>query len=125
MAQGFGLSHTHGVEDFPNGDANKAGSEAPFGMIAHLFLRQTIGLGGEPEDVPDGPLQLAGEEEVSRLTLTLGKLSPLDIFDNNAYASDPHSQFFGYGWEKVLETYYDFKIWKTQKEDGRANPRRV
>ncbi len=53
MWQGFGLSKTFGIEDFPNGDAYKAGTETPDLTFAHLFIRQTIGLGGEQEDVPD------------------------------------------------------------------------
>src|ERR1017187_5097215 len=53
MWQGFGLSRTFGIEGFPNGDGYKAGTETPNYMFARLFIRQTIGLGGEQEDVPD------------------------------------------------------------------------
>lgn len=96
MWQGFGIGQTFGIEDFPNGDAYKAGTAVPNGTLAHLFIRQTIGFGGEQEDVPDGPLALAGKEDVSRLTITIGRFSPLDIFDNNTYASDPHTQFMNW-----------------------------
>src|SRR5271170_7729695 len=56
MWQGYGLSSTYGIEAFPNGDAYKAGTETPYFNFARLFIRQTIGLGGEQEDVPDGQL---------------------------------------------------------------------
>jgi high affinity Mn2+ porin len=106
MWQGFGLSRTHGVEGFPNGDAYKAGSETPYFMFARLFVRQTIGLGGQQEDVPDGPLTLAGKQDVSRLTLTLGRFSPLDICDNNSYAQDPHTQFMN--WAMMGNLTWDY-----------------
>ena len=60
MWQGFGFSQTFGIEAFPNGDAYKAGTEAPNFTFARLFIRQTIGLGGEQEDAPDDQLTLAG-----------------------------------------------------------------
>jgi high affinity Mn2+ porin len=97
MWQGFGLSQTFGVEDFPNGDAYKAGTQTPNYTFAHLFLRQTIGLGGAQEAVPDGPLTLPGQAEVSRLTVTVGRMSPLDVVDNNRYAGDAHTQFLNWG----------------------------
>lgn len=81
--QGFGLSKTLGVEGFPNGEAFRLGTDVPNVTVARLFLRQTIGFGGEQETVEDGPLQLAGKQDVSRLTLTVGKFSAKDIFDNN------------------------------------------
>jgi high affinity Mn2+ porin len=97
MWQGFGLSQTFGVEDFPSGDGYKAGTERPNFTFAHLFIRQTIGFGGEEEDVPDGQLTLAGKQDVSRLTITLGRMSPLDVLDNNTYAGNPHTQFMNWG----------------------------
>ena len=75
MWQGFGLTETFGVEGFPNGDAYKAGTETPNFTFAHLFVRQTIGLGGEQEEVPDDQLTLAGKQDISRLTFTLGRYS--------------------------------------------------
>ena len=96
MWQGFGLSQTYGIEAFPNGDAYKAGTMTPEFMFARLFVRQTFGLGGEQEDVPDGQLTLAGKQDISRLTFTVGRFTPTDIFDNNTYAHDPHTQFMNW-----------------------------
>jgi high affinity Mn2+ porin len=106
MWQGFGLSNTFGIEDFPNGDAFKAGTRVPHAMFAHLFLRQTIGFGGEQEDVEDDQLTLAGKQDISRLTFTLGRLTPEDFVDNNAYAHDPHTQFMN--WAFTDNVSYDF-----------------
>ena len=97
MWQGFGLNNTLGAEGFPNGEAFRLGTEVPNGTIARLFIRQTIGLGGEQEDVPDDQLDLAGREDITRLTFTLGRMSAADIFDKNAYANDPRTQFMNWG----------------------------
>ena len=97
MWQGFGLGDTRGVESFPNGEAFRLGTRYPDAIIARLFLRQTINLGGNPETVHDDLLELAGRRDASRLVFTLGKLSAKDIFDNNAYANDPRTQFMSWG----------------------------
>ena len=43
--QGFGLSNTHGIAAFPNGETYKVGQKIGDIFIPHLFLRQTLGLG--------------------------------------------------------------------------------
>jgi len=106
MWQGFGLSQTYGIEAFPNGDAYKAGTETPDFNFARLFIRQTIGLGGEQEDVPDDQLTLAGKQDISRLTFTIGRFSPLDICDYNTYANDPHTQFMNWAMKGNLAWDY-------------------
>jgi len=95
--QGFGLSKTLGVEAFPSGEAYRLGTKIPNVTFSRVFIRQTIGLGGEQETVPDGAFDLAGKRDLSRITLTLGKMSAKDIFDNNAYANDPRTQFMNWG----------------------------
>jgi high affinity Mn2+ porin len=97
MWQGFGLSKTLGVEAFPNGEAFRLGNNVPNVTFARVFVRQTIGLGGAQETVEDDQLHLAGKEDVSRITITLGKMSAKDIFDNNTYANDPRTQFMNWG----------------------------
>jgi high affinity Mn2+ porin len=106
MWQGFGLSHTLGVEAFPNGEGFRLGTSVPNVTFARLFIRQTIGLGGQKEKVEDGPLQLAGTRQTSRISVTLGKISAKDIFDNNAYANDARSQFFN--WALMANEAWDY-----------------
>ena len=106
MWEGFGLSQTFGIEAFPNADAYKAGTEIPDFMFAHLMVRQTFGLGGEQEDVRDDALTLAGKQDVSRLTVTAGRFTPTDIFDNNTYAHDSHSQFLN--WAACTNLTWDY-----------------
>src|SRR5262249_49291221 len=54
----------------------------------------------------DDLLQLAGKRDVSRITLTLGRMSAKDIFDNNAYANDPRSQFMN--WALMANEAWDY-----------------
>jgi high affinity Mn2+ porin len=118
MWQGFGFSQTLGVEGFPNGEAFRLGTDVPNVNLARVFIRQTIGLGGEQETVEDGPLQLAGRQDVSRVTLTLGKMSAKDIFDNNAYANDPRTQFMN--WALMANEAWDFPADSLGYETGLA-----
>lgn len=106
MWQGFGVGKTLGVDGFPSGEAFRFGTAVPNGAITRLFLRQTIGLGGAQEDVPDDQLTLAGKQDVSRLTFTLGRFSVKDVFDNNAYANDPRTQFMS--WSLMANEAWDY-----------------
>lgn len=106
MWQGFGIGHTTGIEDFPDGEAFKAGTEKPEFSFARLFVRQTFGLGGDQENVADDQLTLAGKQDISRVTLTLGRFSPTDIFDTNAYAGDARQQFMN--WAFITNPTWDY-----------------
>ena len=97
MWQGFGFTKTLGIEAFPNAEAYRVGTMVPNVVFTRIFIRQTIGLGGETENVEDDALHLAGKQDVSRITFTVGKFSAKDVFDNNAYANDQRSQFMSWG----------------------------
>jgi high affinity Mn2+ porin len=96
LMQGFGLSNTYGVAGFPNGEAQKSSFPMPRFNVARLFLRRTFGFGGEQETIEDGPNQVAGKQDVSRLTVTVGKLAVIDIFDQNVFANDPRANFLNW-----------------------------
>jgi len=69
IAGGEGFSGVQGIAGFPNGEIPRVAS----------------------------PNQLAGEQDISRLTVTLGKFSAVDYFQQSAYANDPRSQFENWG----------------------------
>ena len=73
LMQGFGLSDTFGLAAYPNGEAQKSGFPYPRLNIARVFVRKTFGLGGEQETIEDGPNQLAGKQDISRITVAAGK----------------------------------------------------
>jgi high affinity Mn2+ porin len=101
--QGFGLSNSFGLESFPDADAYKAGTADPRFMLSHFFVRQTFGLGGEQEEVPDGQFTLLGKRDISRLTITAGRLNMAELFDYNTYNHDPHTQFMS--WASTILTW--------------------
>ena len=96
ITQGMGLSATHGIAAFPNFEAQKASFPVPRIDMARVYVQQTFGLGGEQETIEDGPNQIAGTKDISRITFTAGKLSVTDFFDNNAFAHDGRTQFFNW-----------------------------
>ena len=104
--QGFGLSNTLGVAGFSSGEAYKVGANTPYLRLPRAFFRQVIGLGGERQNMESGANQLAGSQPVDNVTLTLGKLSPVDIFDTNAYAHDPRTDFMN--WSLVDAGAFDY-----------------
>jgi high affinity Mn2+ porin len=118
MWEGFGLSKTLGIEAFPNSDAYKLGTVPPDFMFARLFVRRIIGFGGKQEDVPDDQLTLASKQDISRLTITAGRYAMTDIFDQNTYASDPHTQFMN--WATVGNLAWDYAADSVGYTDGIA-----
>jgi high affinity Mn2+ porin len=123
VAQGVPLSRLTGLGGFTNGEIARTSGPTPSFYFARAFLRQTWGLGGERQAVESDANQLAGSVDSRRLVLTAGKLSVLDLFDDNAYSHDPRTQFLnwslmaygawdyaadsrGYSWGLALE-YFD------------------
>jgi high affinity Mn2+ porin len=106
LAQGFGLDGTLGLAGFPNGEAQKAGAAFPKIRPQRYYIKQTFGLGGEQEDVADGPNQLAGKRDIDRVTLIVGRFAVGDFFDGNAYAKDPRADFMN--WAMWASAAYDF-----------------
>jgi high affinity Mn2+ porin len=108
LMQGFGLNDPLGVAGFPNGDAQKSNFPVPRIDIARLFVRQTFGFGGEQETIEDGPNQLAGKQDFSRITVTAGRFAVIDIFDGNIYSHDPRVDFLK--WNRYCCGSYDLTM---------------
>jgi len=104
--QGFGLSVTHGVAGFLSATAFKQGADYPYARLPRYFIRQTIDLGGETENVDAQANQFAGSQTADRLVITIGKFSIPDIFDTNKYAHDPRSDFLN--WALVGTGTFDY-----------------
>ena len=95
--QGFGLNGTVGVADFPSGEAYKVGAAKWYERLQRYYVRQTFNYGGGSQAVKSAANQLAGSQDADRLTLTFGKYSVVDFFDNNTYAHDPRNDFMNWG----------------------------
>lgn len=112
VIRGFGLTNTRGVAAFPNGEAFRLGSEAPSIFVPRVFLRQTIALGGpmlvtahHNNDHADY-LRFPEPVAANRITLTVGKLSVFDIFDDNRFAHEARRHFLN--WAFVGGAAFDF-----------------
>jgi high affinity Mn2+ porin len=105
--QGYGLNNTYGMNDFPDGEAFKVGVRYPHFSVTRFFLRKTINLDGKrQESVDDDQLTLRGKQDTNRITITAGRFSVKDIFDNNQYANDPREQFMN--WALMANAAYDY-----------------
>jgi high affinity Mn2+ porin len=128
-----------GMGSFTNGEITRAGGTTPKLYRQRLYVRHTWGQGGEREWV-DGDLnQLAGWTDRNRVVLTAGNFSTLDVFDDNAYAKDPRTQFMnwgnwtyaaydyaadarGFGWGFALECYRDNWAFRAGRMTGPKDP---
>lgn len=106
IAGGSGLSKTLGLAGAPNGEAVRASSSTPKAYIARLYFEQTLSLGGEEQPVAPDQNQLAGKQRSERFTISIGKMSATDAFDDNAYSHDPRMQFLN--WSLMTNGAWDY-----------------
>ena len=104
--QGFGFNNTHGAAGFPSAESYKLGSATPYARVQRAFLRQTINLGGETEQVPEDFYQFKGTRSTDRLVLTVGRFGIIDIFDTNRYANNPKGDFLN--WSLINAGTFDY-----------------
>lgn len=98
VAQGVPFSgNLVGLGSFTNGEITRAGGSNPKLYRQRLFLRQTWNRGGGTEQLEADFNQMAGTVDKNRFVLTVGNFSTLDVFDDNAYAKDPRTQFMNWG----------------------------
>ena len=106
LVQGVPMSGLTGLGGLTNAELQKTAGAKPIVYRARLFVRQTWGLGGEREAMASDANQLAGTRDKDRVVLSAGNLAVSDIFDANAYAKDPRTQFMN--WSFLTHGAYDF-----------------
>lgn len=136
---GVPFSGLTGVGGFTNGEITRTGGPNPKLYRQRLFMRQTWNQGGGSEQVEADINQMAGSVDKNRVVLTAGNFSTLDVFDNNAYAKDPRTQFMnwsnmtyaaydyaadarGFGWGFALEWYRDDWVLRIGRMTGPEQP---
>lgn len=139
MTQGVAFSNLNGLAGFTNGELTRASGTNPTIYRQRLFLRQTWNRDGDHVAVDADMNQLAGSVAKNRWVLTVGNFSTLDVFDDNAYAKDPRSQFMnwgnmsyaafdyaadarGFGWGAALEWYQDDWVLRLARMTGPREP---
>lgn len=106
VTRGFGLSNSVGMAAFPNNEAFRLGSTEPYLYVPRAFFRQTIGLSGGTIPSDEDALRFSSPLPRERITITVGKISVWDIFDDNRYAHDARTQFLN--WALVGASAFDF-----------------
>ncbi len=97
VAGGRGFSATNGIANFPNGEMPRVATATPKPYLARLYVTQDFGFGDAQEAVESGANQLAGNRPMTRYSVTVGRFTVTDFFDNNKYSHDPRTQFMGWG----------------------------
>jgi high affinity Mn2+ porin len=97
VAGGKGFSDVTGIANFPNGEIPRVDTATPKPYLARLYVTHDFGFGSEKEQVSSEENQLAGERPLIRYSVTVGRFTVTDFFDNNRYSHDPRTQFMGWG----------------------------
>jgi high affinity Mn2+ porin len=97
VAGGRGFSGVNGLANSSNGELPRVASAMPKPYVARLYVAHDFAFGDEMEAVESDENQLAGQRPVNRYTVSAGRFTLTDFFDNNRYSHDPRSQFMGWG----------------------------
>ncbi len=97
IAGGRGFSGVNGLADSPNGELPRVEAATPKPYLARLWISHDFGFGDAVEHFESDDNQLAGDRPMTRFTVTAGRFSLSDYFDDNAYSHDPRSQFLAWG----------------------------
>ena len=106
LAGGRAFSGTNGIANFPNGEMPRVSTAAPKPYIARLYVTQDFGFGTEQEAFSSNENQLAGTRPMTRYSVTVGRFTVTDFFDNNRYTHDPRTQFMG--WAIMYNGAWDY-----------------
>lgn len=106
MAGGRGFGTVTGIAGFTNGEIPRVSSATPTLYPARAYVRYTVPIGIEVEELADGPNQVAGSIPARRFSVITGKFAITDFFDNNTYSHDPRTQFMN--WSIMYNGAWDY-----------------
>ncbi len=106
LTAGSGLSHTLGIAGFPNGEAYRIGDPQPESYVGRFYLRRIFNLSNDENLISEGLNQVQLKKSTRYFTVTAGKYSIVDYFDNNLYSHDPRTQFFN--WSLMSNGAWDY-----------------
>ena len=106
IAGGRGFSGTNGIANFPNGEMPRVTVATPKPYIARLYVTQDFGFGDAREPQESDENQLAGSRPATRYSISVGRFSATDFFDDNRYSHDPRTQFMG--WAIMYNGAWDY-----------------
>jgi high affinity Mn2+ porin len=97
IAGGRGFSGVNGIANAPNGELPRVASATPKPYIARAYVTHDFGFGSAREQFSSDANQLSGSRPETRYSITAGRFTVTDFFDNNRYTHDPRTQFMGWG----------------------------
>ncbi len=106
IAGGRGFSGVNGLANSSNGELPRVASATPKPYLARLYISHDFGFGNETESFESEENQLAGRRPMTRYTVTVGRFTLTDFFDNNRYSHDPRTQFIG--WAVMFNGAWDY-----------------
>jgi high affinity Mn2+ porin len=106
IAGGRGFSGVNGLANSSNGELPRVASATPKAYLARLYISHDFGFGSEMESVDSDENQLSGKRPVNRYTVTVGRFTLTDFFDDNKYSHDPRTQFMG--WAVMYNGAWDY-----------------
>jgi high affinity Mn2+ porin len=106
IAGGRGFSGVTGLANSSNGELPRVASATPKAYLARLYISHDFGFGNEKESFKSEENQLAGHRPMIRYTITVGRFTLTDFFDNNRYSHDPRTQFIG--WAVMYNGAWDY-----------------
>lgn len=106
IAGGRGFSGVNGLANSSNGELPRVASATPKPYLARLYVSHDFGFGSEMEPSDSDENQLAGQRPMDRYTISVGRFTVTDFFDDNKYSHDPRSQFMG--WAVMYNGAWDY-----------------
>ncbi len=106
IAGGRGFSGVAGLANSSNGELPRVASATPKPYLARLYVSHDFALGDQVESVEADENQLGGPRQANRYTITAGRFTLTDFFDNNQYSNDPRTQFLG--WAVMYNGAWDY-----------------
>jgi high affinity Mn2+ porin len=106
IAGGKGFSGVNGLANSSNGELPRVASATPKPYLARLYLSHDFGFGKETETSESDENQLSGTRPMNRYTVSVGRFTVTDFFDDNKYSHDPRTQFMG--WAVMFNGAWDY-----------------
>ena len=108
VSGGRGLSHATGMAGFPQrGKPFAIGDPSPVVYTARAFFQQNIPLGHTGYIIQEDDVnQVRDSIPIKRLTISAGKFSLDDFFDDNEFSHDPRGQFMN--WSLMSNGAWDY-----------------
>jgi len=97
ISGGKGFSGTTGIAGFPNGEIYRVGNPTPAAYIARAYYQQSFALSGSNDPhIGEDINQVNQFLPDKRITISAGKFSLADFYDNNPYSHDARNQFMNW-----------------------------